>query len=87
VVLLKHFEDEENLMRRIGFPFLDAHIEEHEKIIKVLDGVCEIFLKSSDYNKECFTPVYSVMHSHLDQMDFQIVPYYQKWVKENEGSS
>jgi len=75
-----HFKREERLQILIGFPYADAHQQEHENLTKKLDSAIQHFQECSGGLKETIQPEISEMlHdwliNHILSSDLKMRPY------------
>lgn len=79
--LLAHYESEEKMMERIGFPYITYHKNAHAGILKELERVESFFYVKSEPYKNCANFLYSLTVAHLDHMDRQYIKYWEEWKK------
>ncbi len=69
--LQEHFENEESAMADKSYPWLAAHIEDHQRMMRAMDR----FLRRA--NDECYSTLYfssdleELLMQHIDQQDRQ----------------
>jgi len=72
-----HFQREEMIMRRKGYPDYEAHAAEHQKIIEELQTLYEAYLEtpSAAVSREIIELLASWLEEHILQTDMQYRPY------------
>lgn len=80
-----HFEEEEALMREIGFLFIRSHMEAHVALLHRMKKIAD------DVNAERFAIYKNLMADlqhifveHVGHMDMQYKPYYEGYLKAKE---
>ena len=80
-----HFAQEEGIMRQIGFPDIDKHIERHQKIRQTVLDIIQVFSKDINENKleEVHGNMIMLMRSwimgHNISLDMQLIPYIKEY--------
>jgi len=75
--LIAHFVNEEALMLEISYPHRAAHVKAHQELLRKVHEM----LNTSDkhYQKHfLIDELFRALLDHIDWMDFQYVPYYDK---------
>ena len=80
-----HFEEEERMMREIGFLFFRAHEEAHEALLTRMKRIADdVNAEKIGIYKNLMADLQHIFVDHIDHMDMQYKPYYEAYLKAKE---
>lgn len=73
--LLVHFEHEEKYMEDIGYPYLQAHKQNHKDIIAKIDTIMQSFTHDKRVSDLSISMLEDLFVGHIDYQDMQYADY------------
>lgn len=71
----EHFDDEERLMRQIGYPDIKNHIEQHNTLMAKLTNVSDMVANYTLDIKNLESFLSAWLFNHIETLDAQLVAY------------
>ena len=80
-----HFEEEERMMREIGFLFFRAHEDAHKALLNRMKRIADdVNAERFHIYKNLMADLQHIFVDHIDHMDMQYKPYYEAYLKAKE---
>ena len=72
-----HFNTEKNLFIKYNYPDMGAHLVEHEKFIKYLNGfhMNEVLENQEEFLQNLLKVIAQWIFKHINNVDFEYVPF------------
>lgn len=73
---IKHFRDEEDYLRRNGYPHLDEHIRDHERLLREVQALTAKTLDGEEAGDELLGLLRNWILDHIGAEDMAFARYY-----------